>query len=116
MCVMATIRRVRLPSGEEMPALGQGTWNMGEQPDERADELRSLRLGLDLGLTLIDTAELYGDGAAEELVGEAIDGRRDDVFLVGKVMPSNATRHGTREACERSLERLRTDRIDLYLL
>jgi diketogulonate reductase-like aldo/keto reductase len=89
---------------------------MGERPAERSEELRALRLGLDLGLTLIDTAEMYGNGAAEELVAEAIEGRRDEVFLVTKVLPSNASRHGTIEACERSLERLRTDRIDLYLL
>jgi diketogulonate reductase-like aldo/keto reductase len=114
--VKISIRTVVLPSGEEIPVLGQGTWNMGESPSERDEELSSLRLGLDLGLTLIDTAELYGDGTAEELVAEAIGGRRDDVFLVSKVMPANATRHGTKEACERSLKRLRTDRIDLYLL
>jgi diketogulonate reductase-like aldo/keto reductase len=89
---------------------------MGESPADRADELRALRLGMDLGLTLIDTAEMYGDGAAEELVAEAIAGRRDEVILVTKVLPSNASRHGTIEACERSLKRLQTDRIDLYLL
>jgi diketogulonate reductase-like aldo/keto reductase len=115
---MATLstRTVPLPSGERIPALGQGTWRMGERPAARSDELRALRLGLELGLTLIDTAEMYADGGAEELVAEAIDGRRNDVFLVSKVMPSNATRRGTIEACERSLRRLRTDRIDLYLL
>jgi diketogulonate reductase-like aldo/keto reductase len=110
------MRTVQLPSGETIPALGQGTWRMGENPRKRDEELRALRLGLDLGLTLIDTAEMYADGAAEELVADAIDGRRDDVFLVSKVLPSNASRHGTIEACERSLKRLRTDRIDLYLL
>jgi diketogulonate reductase-like aldo/keto reductase len=110
------IRSLPLPSGERIPVLGQGTWEMGEDPAERQEELRSLRLGLDLGLTLIDTAEMYGDGAAEELVAEAIDGRRDEVFLVSKVLPANATRHGTIEACERSLRRLRTDRLDMYLL
>jgi diketogulonate reductase-like aldo/keto reductase len=89
---------------------------MGEDPAARADELRALRVGLDLGLTLIDTAEMYGDGTSEELVAEAIDGRRDDVFLVTKVLPSNASRNGTIEACERSLKRLRTDHLDLYLL
>jgi diketogulonate reductase-like aldo/keto reductase len=107
---------VRLPSGERIPALGQGTWRMGEDLAERDDELRSLRLGLELGLTLIDTAEMYANGAAEELVADAIEGRRDEVFLVTKVLPMNATRNGTKEACRRSLRRLRTDWIDLYLL
>jgi diketogulonate reductase-like aldo/keto reductase len=110
------VRTVRLPDGKEIPVLGQGTWGMGEDPVARAEELRALRLGLDLGMTLIDTAEMYGDGAAEELVAEAIAGRRDEVFLVTKVLPSNASRHGTIEACEDSLKRLQTDRIDLYLL
>lgn len=109
-------RTVSLPGGEAVPALGQGTWNMGERPTARAEEIATLRLGLDLGLTLIDTAELYGDGRSESLVAEAIDGRRDEVFLVTKVLPSNASREGTIAACERSLRRLRTDRIDLYLL
>ena len=107
---------VGLPSGERIAVLGQGTWGMGENPAERADELRSLMLGIDLGLTLIDTAEMYADGNAEELVADAITGRRDDVFVVSKVLPTNATRKGTKKACARSLERLRTDRIDLYLL
>jgi diketogulonate reductase-like aldo/keto reductase len=89
---------------------------MGENPAERAEELRTLRLGVDLGMTLIDTAEMYGDGAAEELVAEAIAGRRDEVFLVSKVLPANATRNGTIEACERTLKRLQTDRLDMYLL
>jgi diketogulonate reductase-like aldo/keto reductase len=111
-----SMRTVPLPSGERIAALGQGTWGMAETSAERDDELRSLRVGLDLGLTLIDTAEMYADGAAEELVADAIEGRRDTVFLVTKVVPANATRHGTKEACERSLKRLRTDRIDLYLL
>jgi diketogulonate reductase-like aldo/keto reductase len=106
----------KLPSGEAIPALGQGTWYLGEDPDRRADELAALRLGLELGLTLIDTAEMYGAGAAELLVGEAITGRRDQVFLVSKVLPQHATRHGTIAACESSLKHLRTDRIDLYLL
>jgi diketogulonate reductase-like aldo/keto reductase len=110
------VRTVRLPDGKEIPVLGQGTWGMGEDPVARAEELRALRLGLDLGMTLIDTAEMYGDGAAEELVAESIAGRRDEVFLVTKVLPSNASRHGTIEACEDSLKRLQTDRIDLYLL
>ena len=105
-----------LPSGEAIPKLGQGTWYLGEDPNKRDNEIAALRLGLDLGLTLIDTAEMYGDGAAERLVGEAIDGRRDEVFLVSKVLPHHATREGTLSACERSLKRLATDRIDLYLL
>jgi diketogulonate reductase-like aldo/keto reductase len=111
-----SMRTVPLPSGERIPILGQGTWCMAEDPADREEELRALRLGLELGLTLIDTAEMYAGGAAEELVADAIDGRRDEVFLVSKVLPSNATRSGTKEACERSLRRLRTDRIDLYLL
>jgi diketogulonate reductase-like aldo/keto reductase len=109
-------RTVMLPSGEVIPALGLGTWYLGEDPALRRTELAALRRGLDLGLSLIDTAEMYGDGAAEELVGEAIAGRRAEVFLVSKVLPSNASRAGTIAACERSLGRLRTDRIDLYLL
>jgi diketogulonate reductase-like aldo/keto reductase len=111
-----TMRAIRLPSGETIPALGQGTWRMGEDPARRQDEIAALRTGLDLGMTLVDTAEAYGSGAAEELVGEAVDGRRDEVFLVSKVLPANASRRGTIEACERSLRRLRTDRLDLYLL
>jgi diketogulonate reductase-like aldo/keto reductase len=110
------VRTVALPSGERIPALGLGTWYMGEDAGRRQAELASLRRGLELGLRLVDTAEMYGDGSAEELVGEAIAGRRDDVFLVSKVLPSNASRAGTIAACERSLRRLRTDRIDLYLL
>ena len=89
---------------------------MGERRDARADEIAALRLGLDLGLSLIDTAEMYGEGGAEEVVGEAIRDRRDDVFLVSKIYPQNATRRGTAKACERSLRRLGTDRLDLYLL
>ncbi|MCE3246758.1 MAG: oxidoreductase [Geminicoccaceae bacterium] len=110
------IRAAKLPEGEAVPVLGQGTWYLGEGSRRRADEIAALRLGIDLGMFLIDTAEMYGDGAAEELVGEAIAGRRDEVFLVSKVLPENATRNGTVAACERSLERLRTDQIDLYLL
>jgi diketogulonate reductase-like aldo/keto reductase len=109
-------RAVTLPSGVEIPALGLGTWFMGEDRRRRKGELAALRRGLELGLSLVDTAELYGDGAAEALVGEALAGRRDDVFLVSKVLPSNASRAGTIAACERSLRRLGTDRIDLYLL
>lgn len=110
------MRKIKLPSGETVPVLGQGTWYMGDHASRRAEEIATLRLGLDFGMTLIDTAEMYGDGASEKLVGEAIAGRRDEVFLVSKVLPSNATRHGTIAACERSLKRLGTDRIDLYLL
>jgi len=110
------MRKTNLPSGLAVPVLGQGTWYMGDDAHRRADEVASLRLGLDLGMTLIDTAEMYGDGASEKLVGEAIAGRRDEVFLVSKVLPSNASRNGTIAACERSLRRLGTDCIDLYLL
>ncbi|MEK0082737.1 aldo/keto reductase [Benzoatithermus flavus] len=110
------MRTVRLPDGEEVPVLGQGTWFMGESPAERAAEVRALCHGLDLGMTLIDTAEMYGEGGAEEVVGEAIRGRREEVFLVSKVYPHNASRTGAIAACERSLKRLGTDRIDLYLL
>jgi diketogulonate reductase-like aldo/keto reductase len=110
------VKTVALPSGEQVPALGQGTWFMGDHPAARGEEIATLRLGLDLGASLIDTAEMYGDGRAEELVGEAIAGRRDEVFLVSKVLPNHATRRGTVSACERSLQRLRTDRLDLYLL
>lgn len=105
-----------MPGGETVPALGQGTWRMAEDRRKRRDELAALQLGLDLGLTLIDTAEMYADGAAEELVGEAIEGRRDEVFLVSKVYPHNATLKGTVDACDRSLYRLRTGHLDLYLL
>jgi diketogulonate reductase-like aldo/keto reductase len=110
------IRQIRLPSGETVPALGQGTWKMGESASRRADEVRALQLGIDLGMTLIDTAEMYADGGSEEMVAEAIAGRRDGLFLVSKVWPHNASLKGTIAACERSLKRLRTDRLDLYLL
>jgi diketogulonate reductase-like aldo/keto reductase len=110
------IPTVRLPAGEYVPALGQGTWNMAERSAARADEIASLRTGLDLGLALVDTAEMYADGAAQELVGEAIAGRRDEVFLVDKVLPHHADRAGVLAACRTALDRLRTDRIDLYLL
>jgi diketogulonate reductase-like aldo/keto reductase len=116
MLTATAVRTIRLPSGDVVPVLGQGTWHMVEDPQRREQEIRALRLGLDLGMTLIDTAEMYADGGAEELVGEAIAGRPDDVFLVSKVLPDNATRRGTIAACARSLRRLRTDRLDLYLL
>ena len=110
------MRMTKLPSGEAVPALGQGTWYMGDLPARRAAEVAALRAGMDLGMTLIDTAEMYGDGAAERLVGEALAGRRDSAFVVSKVLPHHATRRGTVAACEASLKRLATDRIDLYLL
>jgi aldehyde reductase len=110
------MKTVTLPSGEAVPALGMGTWQMAGDRGRRAEEIAALRLGLDLGLALIDTAEMYGEGAAEELVAEAVAGRRDEVFLVSKVYPHNASRAGTVAACERSLKRLKTDRLDLYLL
>ncbi len=110
------MKQVRLPSGELVPALGQGTWYMGEDRSARKDEIAALQLGLDLGLTLIDTAEMYAEGGAEEVVGEALAGRREQAFLVSKVYPHNATRPGAIAACERSLKRLKTDCIDLYLL
>ena len=110
------IRTVSLPDGTEVPALGQGTWHMGERKGAARAEAAALRLGLDLGMTLIDTAEMYGEGGAEEVVAEAIAGRREQVFLVSKVYPHNASAKGVPAACARSLKRLRTDRIDVYLL
>lgn len=110
------MRTTTLPSGEEVPVLGQGTWGFGEERARRDGEIDALRAGIDLGMTLIDTAEMYGDGAAEEVVGQALAGRRDQAFIVDKVLPHHATRNGTVEACENSLRRLKTDRIDLYLL
>jgi diketogulonate reductase-like aldo/keto reductase len=110
------IATVNLPSGEAVPALGQGTWKMGDQPRKRPEEVRALQAGIGLGMTLIDTAEMYGDGLAEEITGEAIAGRRDEVFLVSKVLPNHASHEQTVRACERSLKRLGTDRLDLYLL
>ena len=105
-----------LPSGEAVPVFGLGTWRMGEDARRRKDEVAALKLGIELGVTLIDTAEMYGDGGAEEIVAEAVGPRRDEMFIVSKVLPSNASRRSTIAACERSLKRLRTDRIDLYLL
>jgi diketogulonate reductase-like aldo/keto reductase len=107
---------VALPDGERIPKLGQGTWEMGERTERRAGEIAALREGVALGMTLIDTAEMYGDGATERLVGEALHGLRDDVFLVSKVYPHNASVDGVQRACEASLKRLGTDRLDLYLL
>ena len=111
-----TMPSLRLPGGEAIPVLGQGTWQMAEHRARRAEEIKALQTGVDLGMTLIDTAEMYGSGAAEELIGEAFADRRHEIFLVSKVLPENATRRGTIAACERSLKRLRTDRLDLYLL
>lgn len=110
------MKTVALPSGERVPAFGLGTWNIGDDAATRAEEIATLRLGLDSGARLIDTAEMYGDGRAEELIAEAIAGRRDEVFLVSKLYPQNASAKGVPAACERSLRRLKTDRIDLYLL
>jgi diketogulonate reductase-like aldo/keto reductase len=104
------------PTGVPVAVIGQGTWGMGEERAQRRDEVAALRLGLDLGMTHIDTAEMYADGGAERVVGEAVAGRRDRVFLVSKVLPSNASYAGTIRACEASLRRLRTDYLDLYLL
>jgi diketogulonate reductase-like aldo/keto reductase len=110
------MRTLRLPDGEAVPALGQGTWYMGERRGAARDEAAALRLGIDLGMTLIDTAEMYGNGGAEEVVAQAAAGQRDKLFIVSKVYPRNASRTGVPAACERSLKRLKTDRIDLYLL
>src|SRR3989442_15503569 len=104
------------PTGVDVSIIGQGTWHMGEERKLRKDEIAALSLGLDLGLTHIDTAEMYADGGAEEIVAEAVVGRRHEAFIATKVMPSNASYRGTIEACERSLKRLRTDHVDLYLL
>ncbi len=110
------MQHVRFPDGVSVPALGQGTWRMGENTRSRKAEADALRLGIELGMTLIDTAEMYGEGGSEEVVGSAIAGLRDKVFLVSKVYPHNASRAGTMAAAERSLKRLNTDRMDLYLL
>jgi diketogulonate reductase-like aldo/keto reductase len=110
------MKTIALPAGERVPAFGMGTWYMGEKAASRKAEVAALRHGLDLGLRLIDTAEMYGEGGAEEVVGEAIAGRRDEAFVVSKVYPHNASRKGIAAACERSLRRLKTDRLDLYLL
>ena len=110
------VRTTKLPAGDQVPVLGLGTWMMGQDSRKRKEEVASLQLGLDLGMTLIDTAEMYSDGGAERVVGEAIAGRRDQAFVVSKVLPQNATRRGTIAACEQSLKRLNTDRMELYLL
>ncbi|WP_105382234.1 aldo/keto reductase [Neorhizobium alkalisoli] len=113
---MPDIPTVTLASGQSVPALGLGTWNMGDDSRKANAEIESLKRGLDLGMTLIDTAEMYAEGGAEKITGEAIAGRRGEVFLVSKVYPWNASRQGVIDACERSLGRLKTDRLDLYLL
>jgi diketogulonate reductase-like aldo/keto reductase len=110
------MRYTQLGNGERVPALGVGTWRMGENASRRRDEVAVLKLAVDLELTLIDTAEMYGEGGAENVVGEAVADRRDKVFIVTKVYPHNASARLMPQACERSLKRLRTDRIDLYLL
>ncbi len=107
---------IRTRSGAVMPNLGMGTWRMGENTASRQDEIAALKLGLDLGMRLIDTAEMYAEGGAETVVADAIEGRRDGVFVVSKVLPQNASYAGTLSACEQSLKRLRIERIDLYLL
>jgi diketogulonate reductase-like aldo/keto reductase len=110
------MRTVRFPDGTDVPALGQGTWMMGETGSDTAREVRALRAGIDCGMTLIDTAEMYADGGSERVVGEAIQGRRSDVFLVSKTYPHHASRDRLADACDASLKRLGTDRLDLYLL
>ena len=110
------MKTVTLKSGDKVPVLGLGTWRMGERKSDRVAEVAAIKLGLDLGIRLIDTAEMYGEGGAEELLAEATAGRRDEIFLVSKVYPHNASRKGAIAACERSLKRLGTDRLDLYLL
>src|SRR5918912_1535907 len=111
-----SLPQVTLPNGERVPAFGQGTWHMGDDRRRAAEETAALKTGIELGLTLIDTAEMYGSGRAEEIVAEAARGQRDKLFIVSKVLPYNASRKGTIESCEHSLKRLETDCIDLYLL
>lgn len=113
---MTTIPVATFPDGKKVAALGQGTWTMGDSSHRRKDEVAALKLGFDLGMTLVDTAEMYASGGAEEVIAEAIAGRRDEIFIVSKVMPQNASRRGTVSACEKSLKRLKVDKIDLYLL
>lgn len=109
-------KTITFPNGVKVPSLGQGTWYMGENPTKKEEEIRAIRTGVELGMTVIDTAEMYGDGLSEKLIGEAINGLRDDVFLISKVFPWNANLSGTIKACENSLRRLNTDHLDLYLL
>ena len=111
-----TVPTLKLASGVSVPRLGLGTWRMGESERLHEQEVAALKLGIDLGMTLIDTAEMYGDGGAERVVGQAVKGRRDEVFIVSKVLPQNSSRIGVIAACERSLKRLETGHIDLYLL
>jgi diketogulonate reductase-like aldo/keto reductase len=111
-----SIETVTLPTGEAIPKLGQGTWEMGERANARKDEIAALRAGVELGMTLVDTAEMYGDGESEKLIAEALGSLREDIFIVSKVYPHNGSERGVQAACERSLKRLKTDRIDLYLL
>lgn len=110
------MQTLELPTGQRIPILGMGTWRMGEHAKNRQDEIAALRHGLDRGISLIDTAEMYGEGGAETVIAEAIGNRRSEVFLVSKVYPHNASRQGLIAACERSLKRLNTDYLDLYLL
>ncbi|NES97971.1 MAG: aldo/keto reductase, partial [Desertifilum sp. SIO1I2] len=110
------MQTLKLPNGDAIPVLGMGTWQMGESGKNRQSEVKALQYGLDLGLSLIDTAEMYGEGGAEEVIAEAIANRRSEVFLVSKVYPHNASKGGAIAACERSLQRLKTDYLDLYLL
>jgi diketogulonate reductase-like aldo/keto reductase len=113
---MVKVKEIHLPTGKAVPVLGIGTWEMAEDPKKRAKEIEALRLGLDLGMSLIDTAEIYGNGKSEELIAEAIGDRRKEYYLVSKIFPQNATLKGTLIACENSLRRLKTDHLDLYLL
>ena len=113
---MTSVPVATLPGGEKVAALGQGTWTMGDSSRRRKEEVAALKLGFDLGMTLVDTAEMYASGGAEEVIAEAIAGRRDEIFIVSKVMPQNASRRGTIAACEKSLKRLKVESIDLYLL
>ena len=110
------MKHVEFPGGEKVPALGLGTWKMGVGDADEAAQLRALMVGIGKGMTLIDTAEMYGDGRSEQLVAKAIEGQRDRIFVVSKVLPGNASRKGTIKACENSLKNLDTTFIDLYLL
>jgi aldehyde reductase len=114
--ILVRMKTITLPCGEKVPAVGQGLWNVGDDPATRKEEIATVRRGIDLGLTLLDTAEMYGDGRSEALVAEAIAGRRGEVFLVSKVYPHNASRRAMHNACEASLRRLRVETLDLYLL